>query len=87
LNDQIGFRLTLVGVINPHPNKQNYNLIRTFLDLLTISGTTWNFGAHIGSLESPRQMEKDGIFRIFLSAMFSTWRTIKPEVDDDSEQT
>jgi hypothetical protein len=52
----------------------------------TISGTTWNFFTCYGSLESSRQMEKDGVFRNFLSAIFPTWRTPKPEIDGAGEQ-
>ena len=40
---------------------------------------------HDGSLESSRQMEKDGVFRNFLSAVFPTWRTPKPEIDGSGE--
>ncbi len=32
-----------------------------------ISGTTWNFRACNGSLESSQQMEKDGVWRISIS--------------------
>ena len=43
--------------------------------------------AHNGSLESSEQTGKDGVFSIYASAIFPTWRTLKPEVDDNSEQT
>jgi len=68
-------------VINPPPNKQKIQLNPENLGHLSFSGNTWNFLAHNGSLESSQQTEKGGLSGISLSATFSTWRTLKPEVD------